>query len=114
MNETELTAVRGDDNFWNFDVTGDLDAGDKIWFRMARKMSDLTDTAALLKKGRNVAGLSGIADVSAGTGVFQVQLEPADTVALVDDEAFVFHVILQKADVAMDTTVAQGVIRMTG
>jgi len=114
MNETELVAIRGNDNFWNFDVTGDLDAGDKIWFRMARKMSDLNDTSALLKKGRNVAGLSGIADITAAQGVFQVQLEPVDTASLVDDEAFVFHVVLQKADVAMDTTVAQGVIRMTG
>jgi len=112
LSDTVLEAIRGDDNFYDFDITGDLDAGDKIWFRAARKESELNDTNALIKKGRNVAGQSGIADLNIGQGQFQVQLEPADTATLTD-KALVFHVVVQKADVNMDTTVAKGVIRLT-
>ncbi len=114
MNETELTGIRNDDNFYDFDVTGDLDVADKIWFRAARTKADLTDANAVIKKGLNVAGQSGIATLDAPTGKFQVQLEPVDTSGLTSDEALVFHCVLRKADVSMDTTVAKGVIRLTG
>ena len=114
MTETVLRAIRGDDNFYDFDVTGDLDVGDKIWFRAARRGVDLTDADALIKKGRNAAPLTGIVDLDAPNGKFQVQIEPSETVNLTTDEALVFHVIVQKADAQMDTTVAKGVIQLTG
>ena len=113
MIETVLSAIRNDDNFYNFDVTGDLDGSDKIWFRAAPQVADLNDTDAVIKKGKNVAGQSGIVDLDAPSGKFQVQLEPADTVSIAD-QALVFHCVLRKADVSMDTTVAKGIIQLTG
>lgn len=107
MNETVLPAVRGDDNIWDFDVTGDLDPGDTITFRAARRVADLTDANALIVKTRG----SGISDVDTTAGKFQVHLLPADTSSLTTDEALVFHTVLRKADVGADTTVAQGVLR---
>lgn len=104
-----LTAIRGDENFFNFDVTGDLDAGDAIVFRAARKITDLTDANAVIKKTRG----QGIVDLVAAQGTFQVQLDTADTASL-KDEALVFHCKIFKADVSMDTTVARGILRLTG
>jgi hypothetical protein len=116
VNETVVEGVRGDDLFYDVDLSPssvDLDAGDQIWFRAARKQSELTDALAVIKKGRNVAGQSGIADIDIATAKFQVQMEPADTATLTD-AALVFEVVFRKADVQMDTTVVKGVIRLTG
>jgi len=110
VNETVLNAVRGNDNFYNFDITGDIDAGDLIWFRAARREVDLTDAAAVILKTR---ASGGIADLDTPNGKFQVQLEPADTAPLLADEALVFHVVIRKVDVSMDTTVAKGLVRLT-
>lgn len=107
--ETVLEVNRGMDNHFNVDVTGDIDVGDAIWFRAARKESELTDADAVIQKVRP----TGIVDVDAPTGKVQVQLEPADTATLAD-EALVFHVVLRKADVSMDTPVVRGVLRLTG
>lgn len=111
MIETVLTAVRGDDNFFDGDATVDLDPADAIKFRAARREGDLgADGTALIVKSRG----SGIVDVVTAEGKFQIQLEPADTVALTDDEALVYECILTKADVSMDTTVVKGILRLTG
>lgn len=109
MNETVLEAVRGNDNFYNFDITGDIDVADAIWFRAATREADLTDAEAMLLKTR---ANGGIADLDLPNGKFQVQLEPVDTVGITD-EALVFHVVIRKADVQMDTTVAKGLVRLT-
>lgn len=106
MNVTVLDATRGDHNIYDFDITGDIDAADLIWFRAARRVVDLTDAAALIQKSRG----AGIVDVDAPAGKFQVQLAPADTVGLAD-EALSFHVVVRKADVGIDTSVARGLIR---
>lgn len=108
--ETVLTAVRGDDNFYTFDITGVLAAGDLITFRAARSSGTLTDAGAVILKTRG----TGIVDVDIAAGQFQVQLEPADTAALVADEALLFHCVVRKADTAMDTTVARGTLRLLG
>lgn len=111
MIETVLTAVRGDDNFFDGDASVDLDPGDAIKFRAARKEADLgADVSALIVKSRG----AGVVDIDTPNGKFQIQLEPADTSALTDDEALVFECILTKADVSMDTTVVKGILRLTG
>lgn len=102
--EIVLDAVKGDDNAWNFDITGDIDAADTISFKAARTKADLA--TPLISKTRG----SGIADVDAPNGKFQVHLLPADTAALTD-EALVFSCKVHKADTSTDTTVAEGVIR---
>lgn len=109
MKETTLEATRGDDNFFEVDATGDLDVEDQIWFRAARRQEDLDDTNAVIKKDRS----TGVVDLEAAVGKCQVQLEPADTASL-SDEALVYHVVLRKADVSMDTTIARGVMRLSG
>ena len=109
LKETELVAVRGDDNFFNFDMDTDLDVGDEVQFWVASREADLTDADALVMKDRS----SGIADVDAPNGIFQVQLEPAD-IANLDDEAYVFKCRVRKVDAQMFTTLARGTMRMQG
>ena len=113
MNETVLTGIRGDDNFYDFDITGDIDVADSLWFRAASKEASLTDGLALILKRNTAAGGTGIVNLDAPNGKFQVQLEPADTSALTV-ESLRFEVVVRKADVQMDTTVAKGVIRFSG
>lgn len=113
MIEVVLEGVKNDDNFYDFDVTGDLDAGDEIRFFAARRDVDLNEADALIKKGRNAPPLTGIADLDLPNAKFQVQIEPAETVNL-EDRALVFKVVLRKVDAQMFTTVAKGVIQLTG
>lgn len=110
--ETELVFVRSNDNFFDFDMSGtDLDAGDSIWFRVADRKADLTDADAEIVKTR----VSGIVNVDAPNGIFQVQLEPADVdLGTLPDDAYLWECIIRKADVSMDTTLARGVARVTG
>ena len=110
LKETELVAQRGNDNFFDFDIlNNDLDVADLLWFRVATKQDFLTDADAEFVKTRS----GGIADVDAPNGIFQVQLEPGD-VATLEDGAYVFHCVIRKADANMDTTLARGVMRLTG
>lgn len=107
MNDTVLDAIKGDHNYFTFDVTGDIDAGDLIWFRAAPSAAELTDADATILKTRG----DGVADVDTATGKFQVQLAPVDTSTLADD-ALMFHAKIRKVDVNMDTTVATGILRL--
>jgi len=112
MRDTVLTCIRGDDNFFDLDADVDLDAGDQIWFKAAHREADLNETDALIKKGRNVAGQSGIADIDAPTGKFQLQLEPADLDDVLES-ALVYKIILRKVDSGMDTTLHKGPLVLT-
>jgi len=105
MNDTVLEAIRGDHNYFDVDVTGDIDAADTMTFRAGRTPTTLTT----IVKTRG----AGITDLDLPNGKVQVQLAPADTSGLADDEALLYEVVLHKADVNMDTTVAKGVMRLT-
>lgn len=111
--ETNLECIRGDDNVYDIDLSVALvAASDQIWFSAKRRRSDL-DTAAVIKKGLNVTGLSGIVVTSEANGQFQVTLVPADTDALVD-QALLYDVQLKKSGDAKVRTVARGLLLLSG
>lgn len=111
MNTSVIEASRGEDNLFNVDLSTDIDAGDKVWFRAAPTTDELTDADATIKKGLNVVGQGGVFTVDLPAGICQVQIDKADTAALTD-EALVFEVVLFKADTTKETTVASGILRL--
>lgn len=106
MIETVLIGVKGDDNFYDIDLSTDLDPADDVVFLAASEEADLTEVDAIIIKKRSDVP-PGVVDISTTEGQCQVQCEPADTENL-EDTALVWKVVLTKADVGMNTTVLRG------
>lgn len=107
-----IVADVGDDNVYEFDVPIPLIAAtDKFWFTAKRKYSD-ADSAALIKKGKNVAGgLTGIVVTDEPGGKFQVQIDAADTASLTD-ESLLYDVKVKPTSSAKAQQVQRGVMRL--
>lgn len=100
----DLELIKGEENFFDLDLSTDLDAGDLVWFTAKRRRSD-TSPALAYTRG------SGIVDVDVGTGKCQVQVPAADSVNL-EGLALLYDVKVKKADVDQVSTAVTGVIRM--
>lgn len=102
----DLVLVKGEDNFFDIDLSADLDAADEIWFTAKYRKSDVDADAALsLTRG------SGIIDVDTAAGKAQIKVTRAQATGL-QGRALVYDVKVRKADVDQVTTVVTGVIRM--
>ncbi len=108
-----ITADKGYDNIYEFEVPIALVSGsDKFWFTAKRKYAD-ADSAAVIKKGLNVTGgLTGIAVTDAGPpGKFQVILDEVDTASL-DDESLLYDCKVQPSGSGRGQQVQRGVMRI--
>ncbi len=99
-----LELVKGEDNFFDLDLSTDIDAGDQVWFTAKYRRSDVTPALAYTRA-------SGIVDVAVGSGQCQVQVPAADCDDL-EGRALIYDVKVKKADVDQVSTAVTGVIRM--
>lgn len=102
----DLELHKSEDNFFDIDVTSDLDAGDMVWFTAKYRKSD-TDAEAALQLTRG----AGITDVDPATGKCQVKVTKAQSAPL-EGRGLLYTVKVRKADVGQVTTVVTGTIRL--
>lgn len=113
VTETVLDCVRGDDNIYDVDLDSAIvGASDKFWFFAKRRLSD-SDDDAVIKKGLNATGLTGIVLVSNPNGQVQIQLDGDDTASL-EDKALHYDVQYQSSTGGKIRTVARGVLLLSG
>lgn len=109
--DTVLDADRGDTNVFDIDLNVPIDAlNDKVWFTIKRTFEDL-DADAVLKKGLNVAGLTGIVVTDAPNGKVQVTCDEGELKGVVQ-RVLLFDVQIKQG--ARYTTVSRGVVRLSG
>lgn len=108
---TTITADIGADNVFEIDLPiAIVEASDKIWFTAKRHFSE-ADGSAVIRKGKNVAGLTGISVTDAPNGKFQVQVDAADTSALTD-EALMYDVKVKPQSSNKAQQIQRGVLRL--
>lgn len=102
----DLELVKNEENFFDIDLTTDIDPADQIWFTAKYRKSD-TDAEAALSLIRG----SGVIDVDTAQGQAQIKVTRVQSATL-EGRALVYDVKVRKADTDQVTTVATGVIRM--
>jgi len=110
---TKIEADRGDTNVYDLDVSVPVDAvADKVWFTCKRRYSD-SDVDAVVKKGLNVAGLSGIVVTDGPNGKFQVQIGRSELES-VEDFALLYDCQFYDASQNAYFTVQSGSMVLSG
>lgn len=109
VQDTQLDAFKGETNLYDFDANVALVAvSDQIWFTLKHTKSDL-DSAAVVIKGLNVPGKSGILVTSEPLGTFRVTISPADLSAI-KERALLYDCKVKKAATGVIQTVTSGVM----
>lgn len=102
----DLGLIKNEDNFFDIDLTSDIDASDELWFTAKYRKSDTdAEAALLLTRG------AGISDVDPNTGKAQVRVTAAQASLLVG-RGLIYDVKVKKADTGQVTTVTAGTIRL--
>jgi hypothetical protein len=107
-----ITADLGDDNVFALDANVAIDAeADQIWFTAKHSFAD-ADEDAVVRKGLNVVGLSGIVVTDEATGTFDVTVTAEEVPDSLSVEALLYDCQLHRAATNRTHTVQEGVIRL--